>query len=87
MISYSAFDYQQYSSMTNDENHNFRQLWAARTVNNCDLVEMPLSVTDLLFMGENRSFNFVESLMPLNLRKEAENCLPAIFQFWAKPQV
>jgi len=38
-------------------------------------------------MGENWNFNFVESLMPLNLRKEAENCLPAAFQFWTKPQV
>ena len=73
--------------MNNDQNHNSGQLWAARTVNNYDLGEMPLFVTDLLFMGENRSFNFVESLMPLNLRKEAENCLPAAFQFWAKPQV
>ena len=29
----------------------------------------------------------MESLMLLNLRKEAENCLRAAFQFWAKPQV
>ena len=62
-------------------------MWAAHTVNNCELVEMPVSVTDLLFMGENRNFNFLESLKPLNIRKEAENCLPAAFQFWANPQV
>ena len=75
------------ASMNNDLNHNSGQLWAVRTVNNCDLVKMPKSVTELLFMGENRIFNFVESLMLLNLRKEAENGLPAAFQFWAKPQV
>ena len=57
------------------------------TVNIFYLIEMPVSVMDLLFMGENRSFNFVDSLMLLNVRKEAENCLPAAFQFWAKPQV
>ena len=38
-------------------------------------------------MGENRNFNFLESLKPLHIRKKAENCLPAAFQFWAKPQV
>ena len=73
-------------SMNYNQNHFFGQLWAARTVNNCDLVELPVSVTDLLFIGENRNFNFLESLKPLNIRKEAENCLPAAFQFWAKPQ-
>ena len=26
-------------------------------------------------------------MIPLNLRKEAENCLPAAFQFWAIPKV
>ena len=58
------FGIKQCSSMTNDENHNFGQLWAARTVHNCNLVEMPNSVIDLLEIGGNRSFNFVESLMP-----------------------
>jgi hypothetical protein len=72
--------------MNYNQNLFFGQLWAARTVNNCDLVELPVSVTDLLFIGENRNFNFLESLKPLNIRKEAENCLPAAFQFWAKPQ-
>ena len=75
------------SSMTNDENHNFEQLWASRTVNNCNLVEMPKSVKELSVTGEHRILNFVESFMPLNMRKEAENCLPAAFQFWALPKV
>ena len=58
--------------MINDENHNFEQLCAVRTVNNCNFVEMPQSVMKLLGTGEQQIFNFVDSLMPLNLRKEAE---------------
>ena len=38
-------------------------------------------------MGDDRKFNFVESMMPLHLRKEAENCLPTAFQFWVIPKV
>ena len=48
---------------------------------------MPQSVLDLLVMGECRVFNFVESMSPLNVRKEAENCLPAAFQFWEIPKI
>ena len=55
------------SILTNEENHNFRQLWIARMV-----------------MGEQWIFNFVESMMPLKLRKEAENCLPKVTCFWQK---
>ena len=44
------FGLKSYASMNNNQNHNSGQLWVARTVNNCDLVEMPLSVTDSLFM-------------------------------------
>ena len=33
------------------------QLWNARTVNNCNLVEMPLTVSNLLVAGEVRIFN------------------------------
>ena len=62
-------------------------LWYARTVNNCNLVQLPHSVLDLLVMGENREFNFVESSNPLNVRKEVENCLPAAFQFWTIPKI
>ena len=63
------------------------QLWNARTVNNCNLVEMPLTVSHLLVAGEVRIFNFVESMNPLNIRKEIGNCLPAAFQFWATPKI
>ena len=38
-------------------------------------------------MGGDRRFNFVESMIPLNVRTEAENCLPAAFKFWAIPKV
>ena len=63
------------------------QLWNARTVNNCNLVEMPLTVSHLLVAGEVRIFNFVESMNPLNVRKDMANCLPAAFQFWAIPEI
>ena len=73
------FGLQCYSSNTDINQEETMQLWYARTVNNCNLVEMPLSVSDLLVLGENRVFNFVESFNPLNMRKEMENYLPAIF--------
>jgi len=81
------FGLQQSLPMTDDTNTDSGQLWAARTVNNCNLVELPKSVSELLTLGDDRRFNFVESMMTLNLRKEAENCLPAAFQFWAIPKV
>ena len=81
------FGLQQSFPMTDDTNTDSGQLWAARTVNNCNLVDLPKSVSELLILGDDRRFNFVESMMTLNLRKEAENCLPAAFQFWAIPKV
>ena len=51
------------------------------TVHKCSLVEMPETVSHLLFAGEIRIFNFVESMNPLNVRKEMENCRPSAFQF------
>ena len=81
------FGLQQYSTMTHDENHNFGYLWAAHTVNNFNLVGMPKFLIDLLVMGGQGIFNLVKSLMPLNLRKQAENFLPAAFHFWAMPTV
>ena len=39
-------------------------------VHKCSLVEMPETVSHLLFAGEIRIFNFVESMNPLNIRKE-----------------
>ena len=79
------FGLQQSFPMTDDVNVDFGQLWAARTGNNCNLVEIPTSVPDSLTMGDDRRFNFAESLMPLSLRKVADNCLAAAFQFWAIP--
>ena len=49
-------------------------------------VELPHSVLDLLVTGDNRVFNFLEAMNPINLRNEVENCLPAAFQFWAIPE-
>ena len=46
---------------------------------------MPLSVSNLFVAGEERFFNFVESVNPLNVRKEMENYLHATFQLWAIP--
>ena len=48
---------------------------------------MPQSIPNLLFAGEIRIFNFVESMNTLNVRKEMENCLPSAFQFWAIPEI
>ena len=36
--------------------------------------------------GDNRVFNFLEAMNPINLKKEVDNCLPAAFQFWAIPE-
>ena len=51
----------------------------ASTVYNCNLVEMPITVSNLLVAGEVRIFNFVENMNPLYVRKEMENCLPVAF--------
>ena len=45
-------------------------------------IEFPVSVDRLLYQGENRVFNFIESMYPLNIRKDAENGLFSVFQFW-----
>jgi len=58
-----------YSSITDINQEETIQVWYARIVNIFNLVEMPLSVSDLLVLGENRVFNFVESFNPLNMRK------------------
>ena len=81
------FGLQHYASNAVLQQDEVLQLSKARTVNNCNLVEMPPSVSNLLFDGEIRIFNFVESMNPLNVRKEMENCLPSAFQFWAIPKV
>ena len=45
------FGLQQLFPKTDDENVDFGQLWATRTANNCKLVEIPMSVFDLLALG------------------------------------
>ena len=77
---------QHYASNAVLQQDEVLQLWKARTVNNRNLVEIPTSVSNLLFAGEIRIFNFVESMNPLNVRKEMEICLPSAFQFWAIPE-
>ena len=81
------FGLQCYGSNADIHQDEVLQLWKARTVNNCNIVEMPQSIPNLLFAGEIRIFNFVESMKPLNVRKEMENCLPSAFQFWAIPEI
>ena len=44
-------------------------------------------MSELLTLGDDRKFNFTESMMTLHLRKEADNCLSAAFQFWTIPKV
>ena len=81
------FGLRRYASNADIQQDEVLQLWKARTVNNCNPVEMPTSISNLLFAGEIRIFNFVESMNPLNVRKEMENCLPSAFQFWAIPEI
>ena len=81
------FGLRRYASNADIQQDEVLQLWKARTVNNCNLVEMPPSVSNLLFAGEIRIFNFVEYTNPLNVRKEMKNCLPSAFQFWAIPEI
>ena len=57
------------------------QSWHTRTISNCNLVELPHSVSDLLIKSDNRVFNFLEAMNTNNLRKEIETCLPITFQF------
>ena len=46
------------------------------------IVNLPNSIDQLLQQGEVRTFNFFESMYPLNIKIEAENSLAAAFQFW-----
>ena len=75
-----------YPSITDSSQEDIMQSWHTRTVSNCNLVEIPHSVSDLLVTGDNRVFNFLEAMNPINLKKEVENCIPAAFQFWAIPE-
>ena len=47
-----------------------------------DFFNLPISIDELLRIGEERTFNFFESMCPMNIKIEAENRLTAAFQFW-----
>ena len=47
-----------------------------------NIVNLPNSIDQLLQQGEVRTFNFFESMYPLNIKIEAENSSAAAFQFW-----
>ena len=61
--------------------------WVNGSTDLHDIVNLPTCIEDLLEQGEQRTFNFFESLYPLNIRIEADNGLPAAFQFWKIPKV
>ena len=46
-----------------------------------NIVNLPNSIEQLLQQGEERTFNFFESMYPLNITIEAEKSLAAAFQF------
>ena len=75
------FGLRRYASNAVLQQDEVLQLWKARTVNNCNLVEMPTSVSNLLYAGEIRIFNFIESMNPLNVRKEMETVFRLFFNF------
>jgi len=56
------------------------QSWHNRTVSNCNLIELPYSVSDLLTIGDNRVFNFLEAMNPKKIREEFQN----FENFWMK---
>ena len=47
-----------------------------------NIVNLPNSIEQLLQQGEERTFNFFESMYPLNIKIEAEHSITAAFQFW-----
>ena len=51
-----------------------------------NVVEFPCNFDRLIYEGEERTFNFFESIYPLNIRKDAENGLFSAFQFWNLPK-
>ena len=52
-----------------------------------DIINLPISIDELLRIGEERTFNFFESMYPMNITIEAEYGLAAAFQFWNLPKV
>ena len=52
-----------------------------------NIVEFPCNFDSLIHDGDARTFNFFESMYPLNIRKDAENGLYSAFQFWNLPKI
>ena len=52
-----------------------------------DSMSLPSTIDMLLQIGEERTFNFFESMYPMYRRIEAENGFAAAFQFWKIPKV
>ena len=75
------FGLQQTFPKTDETDFDYGQLWAARTVNNCNLVHLPESVSELLTLGNDRKFNFTESMMTLHLRKNQTTIYLLLFNF------
>ena len=73
-------------SNTESNQETNMQSWHNRTVSNCNLIELPYSVSDLLTIGDNRVFNFLEAMNPKKIGEEMKICLPTAFQFWAVPK-
>jgi len=73
-------------SNTESNQETNMQYWHNRTVSNCKLIELPYSVADLLAIGDNRVFNFLEAMNPKKIGEEMKTCLPTAFQFWAVPK-
>ena len=52
-----------------------------------DIINQPISIDELLRIGDERTFNFFESMYPMHIKIEAENGLTAAFQLWNPPKV
>ena len=61
--------------------------WRNSSFNLHDIINLPISIDELLRIGDGRAFNFFESMYPMNIKIEAENGLTAAFQFWNLPNV
>ena len=55
--------------------------WMNESLDLHNIVEFPINVDRLIHQGEDRVFNFFESMYPLNIRKDAENGLYSAFKF------
>ena len=73
-------------SNTESNQDTHMQSWHNRTVSNCNLIELPYSVSDLLTIGDTRVFYFLEAMNPKKIREEMKLGLPTAFQFWAVPK-